>query len=269
MNSESAQSSPGDQFSQLVGIMRQLRSPEGCPWDREQTFKSIQPYTLEEVYEVFDAIDREDWAELRDELGDYVLQAVFYAQMAEDAGYFSIADSLRSINEKLIRRHPHVFGDGTARTAADVTARWEEIKRNEKPERATVLLDSVSRAQPALAEAQQIAAKASKVGFDWNEPEPVIAKIEEELAELAEARREGVPDRVEDEVGDLLFAAVNLARLLGVNAEQALRRSNGKFRRRFGFIEQSLRQQGKDWKDTSLDEMEELWSKAKTSPSAA
>jgi MazG family protein len=252
-----------------VAIMRQLRAPDGCPWDREQTLRSIQPFTLEEVYEVFDAIDREDWPDLREELGDYLLQAVFYAQIAEEAGHFSIADCLDSINAKLIRRHPHVFGGAEARTAADVTQRWEEIKRGEKPERTAALLDGVSRAQPALAEAQQIAAKASKVGFDWQSPEPVIGKIHEELAEIEGARQEGSPQRLEDEVGDLLFAAMNLARLLGVNAEQALRKSNAKFRRRFGFIEASLNAAGKSWNQTSLDEMEELWSKAKTSPSAS
>ncbi|MDX2178620.1 MAG: nucleoside triphosphate pyrophosphohydrolase [Bryobacteraceae bacterium] len=243
--------------------MARLRAPDGCPWDREQTLDSIQPYTLEETYEVFDAIDRRDMSDLREELGDYLLQAVFYAQIANEAGHFSIADSLAAINEKLIRRHPHVFGDTTARTAEDVKLRWDEIKRREKPNRAG-LLDNVSRAQPALAEAQQLTHKAAKVGFDWPDAAPVIDKLREEIAELEAAAN---PEERADELGDILFAAVNLARILDIDAEQALRRSNRKFRARFAYIERNL---AKPFAEATLEEMDHLWNEAKkTSPSAS
>jgi MazG family protein len=231
--------------------------------DREQTFDSIKPYTLEETYEVLDAIDARDWPALAEELGDFILQAVFYAQMAAEAGHFDISDTLRAVNEKLVRRHPHVFGGAQADTSGEVLRRWDEIKRGEKAAQGRETggaLDGVSRAQPALAEAQQLGHKASKVGFDWPEEAPVADKIREELAELIEARSSGDADRVADELGDLLFAVVNLARFYKVDAEQALRRANAKFRSRFEWVEREL---GKPMPEATLEEMEAKWQQAK------
>jgi len=246
--------------------MERLRAPGGCPWDREQTFDSIKPYTLEETYEVLDAIDRRDWREVAEELGDLLLQAVFYAQMATEQGLFQIGDSLDAINEKLIRRHPHVFGDGTAESAGDVKRIWGEIKAAEKKDRGRddiLLLDSVPRAMPALVEAQQIASRAAGVGFDWETADQVIEKLDEELAELAEARRRASPAELEDEIGDLLFVLVNLARFVKVDPEQALRKTNAKFRERFAHIERELAARGKKLQDAGIAEMEELWQQAK------
>ncbi len=218
--------------------MAQLRAPGGCPWDREQTFDSIKPYTLEETYEVLDAVDRRDWEELRAELGDFMLQAVFFAEMAAEQGHFNIADSLDAINEKLVRRHPHVFADEIANTGGEVLKRWDEIKAEERKSKAKKpasegLLDHVPRALPALVEAQQITSRAARVGFDWPNIDDVLAKLDEERAEFAEARQLGTQDQIEDELGDLLFVLVNLARFVKVDPEQALRKTNAKFRRRF------------------------------------
>lgn len=266
MSSEADSPSIGEKFATLVDLMAQLRAPNGCPWDREQTFASIKPYTLEETYEVFDAIDREDWKHLAEELGDFMLQAVFFAQMASEAKHFSIADSLDAINAKLVRRHPHIFGSGEAKTADEVKQRWDEIKKGEKGSEPKALLSGVLKAQPALAEAQQLTRKASEVGFDWSEAKQVIEKLHEELDELASARDQ---KETEAELGDILFVVVNLARKLGVDAEQALRGTNRKFRHRFGYIEERLRAEGKDWKQTNLEEMDRLWNEAKTLPSAS
>jgi MazG family protein len=259
-------STAGDKFQQLVDLMARLRAPGGCPWDREQTFDSIKPYTLEETYEVLDAIDRRDWGEVAEELGDLLLQAVFYAQMAAEQGLFQIGDSLDAINQKLIRRHPHVFGEGSAETAGDVKRIWGEIKAAEKKDRGkdgAGLLDSVPRAMPALVEAQQIASRAAGVGFDWETTEQVIEKLDEELAELAEARRQASPAELENEIGDLLFVLVNLARFVKVDPEQALRKTNAKFRERFAHIERGLAGRGMKMQDASIAEMEELWQQAK------
>ena len=226
----------GERFERLVEIMARLRAPGGCPWDREQSFDTIKPYLLEETYEVLDAIDRRDWPNLAEELGDLMLQPVFFAQMAAEEGTFRIDDSLDAINEKLVRRHPHVFADGDAKTAGDVKRRWDEIKADEKKskgEPARGLLESVPRNLPALVEAQQISSKAAATGFDWEKTEQVLDKLDEELRELAEARVNGSPAAIEGELGDLLFVVVNLARFLKVDPEQALRKSNAKFRRRF------------------------------------
>jgi MazG family protein len=252
--------------------MARLRGPGGCPWDLEQTFDSIKKYTLEETYEVLDAVDRRDWDDLRDELGDFMLQAVFYAQMASEENRFTIADSLQAINEKLIRRHPHIFGDGDAKTEADVKKRWDEIKAQEragKAEKPQGLLDTVPRALPALVEAQQITSRAAGVGFDWGRPEEVLEKLHEELAEFDAARRGASQDEIEDELGDLLFVLVNLARFVKVDPEQALRRTNAKFRSRFGFIESRLGEQGRKVSGTSIEELEELWQQAKKEAAAA
>jgi MazG family protein len=256
----------GEKFQRLVEIMARLRGPNGCPWDREQTFDSIKPYTLEETYEVLDAIDRRDWPDLAEELGDFLLQAVFYAQIAAEKDLFRIENALNAINEKLIRRHPHVFGDESAETAGDVKRIWGEVKAAEKKDKgkpAETLLSGVPRALPALVEAQQIASRAAGVGFDWENPEQVIDKLHEELAEFNEARRNSTHSELEDELGDMLFVIVNLARFVKVDPEQALRRTNAKFRERFGYIERKLSERGRNLQEATIDEMEALWQEAK------
>jgi MazG family protein len=253
--------SPAEGFARLVEIMAQLRAPGGCPWDREQTFDSIKPYLLEETYEVMDAIDRRDWDGIAEELGDLLLQPVFFAQMASEEGRFDIGDALDAINSKLVRRHPHVFGDGSAKTADDVKRKWDEIKKTEKA-RPQGLLAGVPRSLPALVEAQQIASRAATAGFDWANVDQVFDKLHEEMAELKAAETQ---DQKEDELGDLLFVIVNIARFMKVDPEQALRRTNKKFRSRFGFVEQGLAAEGKTPQEATIDEMEALWQAAKKS----
>jgi MazG family protein len=263
---ENSSSGAGAKFQRLVEIMARLRAPGGCPWDREQTFDSIKPYTLEETYEVLDAVDRRDWDELRAELGDFMLQAVFFAQMAAEEKRFDIGDSLDAIVEKLIRRHPHVFADETAETGAAVLKRWDEIKAEEKKLKKDApqgLLAGVPRALPALVEAQQITSRAARAGFDWSNADEVLAKLDEERLEFAEARERGTQDQIEDELGDLLFVLVNLARFVKVDPEQALRRTNTKFRERFGHVERRLAAQGKAVNGTPIEELEALWQEAK------
>ncbi len=258
--------SAGEKFQRLVEIMARLRAPDGCPWDREQTFETIKSYLLEESYEVMEAIDSTDWPALAEELGDLLLQSVFFAQMAAEQGRFTITDSLDAINGKLVRRHPHVFGDGAARTASEVKQRWDEIKveeRKGKGEETPELLRAVPRSLPALVEAQQLTSRAATVGFDWDNPDQVLEKLREELGELAQARQDGRRERLEDEIGDLLFVLVNLARFFKLDAEQALRKTNAKFRRRFAHLERRLLEQGKSLSEASLDEMEALWQEAK------
>jgi MazG family protein len=262
MPEEKQPAGPG--FARLVEIMARLRAPGGCPWDREQTFDTIKHYLLEETYEVMDAIDAKDWPELADELGDLLLQVVFFAQMASEAGYFDVADSVRAINSKLIRRHPHVFGEAEARTAEDVVRRWDEIKAEEKP-RPKGLLAGVPRSLPALVEAQKIAAKAAGAGFDWENIDQVFDKMHEELAELEAARETSNKDEIEGEIGDLLFVIVNIARFLKVDPEQALRKTNGKFRRRFAHVEEGLAAQGRTLPEATINEMEALWQASKKS----
>jgi MazG family protein len=268
---------PGAGLERLVEIMARLRAPDGCPWDREQTYDTIKRYLLEESYEVMDAVDQRDWSGLAEELGDLMLQAVFFAQMAAEEGRFDISDSLYAINSKLVRRHPHVFGDGDAKTADDVTRRWDEIKAEEKKEKEDKkdkaekpkgLLEGVPRSLPALVEASQIASRAARAGFDWQNVDQVFDKMREELDELAEARASQTQDKIEDEMGDLLFVVVNIARYLKVDPEQALRRTNAKFRRRFGQVESGLRVQGKEFSSATIDEMESLWQAAKQQESA-
>lgn len=256
----------GQRFERLVEIMAMLRAPGGCPWDREQTFDTIKPYTLEETYEVLDAIDRRDWRGLSEELGDFILQAVFYAQMAAEEDKFRIDDALDAINEKLVRRHPHVFGEGDAKTADAVKARWDEIKAEEKQargEKPKGLLEGIPRAMPALVEAQQISSKAAGAGFDWPDIGQVADKVREELVELEQARAQAGTEEIEGEIGDLLFTIVNLARFLKVDPEQALRRTNAKFRQRFAHVEAGVAANGKTLSESSLEEMEELWQQAK------
>jgi MazG family protein len=260
--------SPGEAFSKLVEIMARLRAPGGCPWDHQQTFDSIKPYLLEETYEVMDAIDARDFEGLAEELGDLLLQPVFFAQMASEEGRFNIADSLEAINSKLIRRHPHVFAAGDAKTADDVKRRWDEIKSEEKPERPKGLLTNVPRSVPALVEASQISSRAAGAGFDWPSIEQVFDKLREELTELDEARagsptKEANAKEIEGEIGDILFVIVNLARFLKVDPEQALRATNAKFRSRFAHVESGLASAGKTLRESTLDEMEKLWQDAK------
>ncbi len=265
MHDESSNAT-GAKFQRLVDIMARLRAPGGCPWDREQTFESIKPYTLEETYEVLDAIDRHDWDELRSELGDFLFQAVFYAQMAAEEKLFDIGDSLDAITEKMIRRHPHVFADGTARTGDEVLKRWDEIKKEERRAKAEApqsMIASVPRALPALVEAQQITSRAARAGFDWRNAGEVLDKLDEERREFAEACERGSQDQIEDELGDLLFVLVNLARFVKVDPEQALRRTNAKFRQRFGHVERRLAAQGKEVAGTPIEELEALWQEAK------
>jgi len=255
----------GEKFQKLVEILARLRAPGGCPWDREQTFDTIKPFLLEETYEVMDAIDARDWPELTGELGDLLLQSVFFSQMASEQNLFSIADALDAINEKLIRRHPHVFGEQTAETAGDVRRIWGEVKAEEKKqkgEQAAGLLDSVPRALPALVEAQQLSTRAAHVGFDWDNAEQVLEKLHEELAEFDAARRAS-QEEMEGELGDMLFVLVNLARFVKVDPEQALRKTNAKFRHRFVYIERKLGEQGKSPEDATLAQMDALWEESK------
>jgi len=261
----------GTGFARLVEIMARLRSPEGCPWDREQTFDTIKPYLLEETYEVMDAIDARDWDGLADELGDLLLQVVFFSQMAKEAGHFDVTDAIEAINSKLIRRHPHVFADGDAKTSDEVLRKWDEIKAGEKAAKTKPkgLLAGVPRSVPALMEARQISSRAANAGFDWSNVEQVLEKLNEELRELDGARKafsQGAPgslEELQDEIGDLLFVIVNIARFLKVDPEQALRGTNSKFRRRFDFVEKRLEAQGKSVKESTIEEMESLWQEAK------
>ena len=234
----------GKKFAELVAVMARLRAPGGCPWDRKQTFETIKKYLLEEAYEVMDAIDREDWKGLEEELGDLMLQPVFFAEMAAERGLFTVGDSLDAINQKLVRRHPHVFGDAQADTPEEVLVKWNEIKKQEKEqqgvEAAKSALDGVPRYLPALMEADKVSHKAAGLGFDWPDVAGVLAKVREEAEELASAQKTADSQQVEHELGDLLFALANLARHLKADPEAALRGTNSKFERRFAFIEAAL-----------------------------
>jgi tetrapyrrole methylase family protein/MazG family protein len=257
--------SAGELFTDLMEIMARLRGKNGCPWDRDQTHESIKPYLVEEAYEVLEAIDEQDLAKLKEELGDLMLQIVFHARMAEDTGAFSMQDVLTAINEKLIRRHPHVFGDLKAETAQEVLFNWEQIKQTERRklnDRASVL-DGVPRELPALLRAHRLQEKASRVGFDWTEAQEVFRKVEEELAELRAAMDGREADRVEAELGDLLFALVNLSRFLAVNPEEALRKTIARFIARFRYIEEELSRRGRSLRQATLEEMDALWAEAK------
>ena len=254
-----------DRFGELVQIMARLRGENGCPWDREQTHASIKPYLLEETYEVLESIDENDPVKLEEELGDLALQVVFHAQMADEAGLFTIADVLRGINEKLRRRHPHIFGDVKADTAQEVLFNWEQIKKleREKAQGRASLLDGVPRELPALLRAHRLQEKASRVGFDWNEARQVFQKVEEELAELRAAMESEQPDRMEAELGDLLFSLVNLGRFIAVNPEDALRKTIARFIARFQYIEEELAKRGTAPGQVTLEEMDALWAEAK------
>jgi nucleoside triphosphate diphosphatase len=283
--------STGEKFEKTVAIMARLRAPGGCPWDREQTFDTIKKYTLEETYEVLEAIENRDWPELTSELGDLLLQVLFYAEMAREIGVFNINDVLDALSEKLIGRHPHVFGDVKAEDSHAVLQNWEAIKKEEKKLRAAGngkpddsaggLLNAVSSRMPALMEAHKISSKAAHVGFDWPDINGLFEKLTEETGELREQLEQLPSDslkpdskakipvelhaRIEDEIGDLFFVMVNLARRLSVDPESALRRTNRKFRSRFGWLEQKLQERGTSLEDAPLEVMEELWQRAKLS----
>jgi nucleoside triphosphate diphosphatase len=266
---------PSHDISRLLEIMASLRTPgTGCPWDLEQNFASIAPYTIEEAYEVTDAIARGDLDDLKDELGDLLLQVVFHARMAEEQDAFAFGDVVEAITRKMIRRHPHVFADRDGLiTPAHVKGAWDRIKAEEKAERAarrpleqathTSLLSSVKAGQPALSRAMELQRKASSVGFDWNDPRAVLHKIREEADEIEAALERGDADELRQETGDLLFALVNLARHVGADPELALRGTNAKFERRFGYIERALESQGRSLESASLAEMDALWNEAK------
>jgi nucleoside triphosphate diphosphatase len=293
-------STTGERFERAVAIMERLRAPGGCPWDREQTFDSIKPYTLEETYEVLEAIDNRDWQELPGELGDLLLQVLFYSEMAKEQGTFSIDDVLDRLSRKLIDRHPHVFADTKADTSADVKRNWEALKVEERKKRASEsgddadatgkpapsILASISSAMPSLLEAHKLSSRAAQVGFDWPNVEGLFEKLKEETVELREhlrdypepgPRPEGrgiagsgratVPEdlrlHLEEEVGDLFFVLVNISRYLALDPESALRQTNRKFRRRFQAMEQRLNESGKTLESASMDELESLWQQAK------
>src|SRR5580700_2380194 len=294
-------SATGERFERLVAIMERLRAPGGCPWDREQTFDSIKPYTLEETYEVLEAIDNRDWEELPGELGDLLLQVLFYSEMAKEQGSFSIDDVLDRLSRKLVDRHPHVFGDATAETSADVKRNWEALKVEERKKRkkdaegvgdsaagkaAPSILAGISSSMPSLLEAQKLSSRAAQIGFDWPDMEGLFEKLGEETAELrqhlkefpapgprpegrgvAGSGRQTLPEdlrvRLEEEVGDLFFVLVNIARYLSLDPESALRKTNRKFRRRFQWMEQRLHEKGTAPEAASMDELESLWQQAK------
>ena len=247
----------------LEDVMTTLRSPGGCPWDIEQTHDSLRRYMIEEVYEVIEAIENEDAPLLCEELGDLLLQIVFHARVAEECGEFSMQDVIDGVTEKMIRRHPHVFGDISVRDAGEVLVNWEAIKAKEKEGKRTSALDGVSPGLPALMAAFKLQKKAAKVGFDWTEVKDVWEKVREELGELAEASAEGDMKAVEEEFGDVLFSLVNLSRFLHIEPETSLTAANHKFRRRFTFIEDKVHELGKKWDDMTLDEMDKLWEQAK------
>ena len=288
----------GERFERAVQIMARLRAPGGCPWDREQTFDTIKPYTLEETYEVLEAIDNRDWHELTGELGDLLLQVLFYSEMAQEEGHFSIDDVLDRLSNKLVDRHPHVFGEVKADTPAEVLRNWEALKAEEKKKRlesgggkkaeqvadTESVLAGVSSKIPALLEAHKLSSRAAHVGFDWPEIEGLFEKLAEETGELREelkhaavkapsgkgiagsGRPQVAPElraRMEDEVGDLLFVLVNIARYLSLDPESALKKTNRKFKRRFQWMEEQLRSEGRGPGQASIEELEKLWQQAK------
>jgi len=274
--SESPLMQPSRDISRLIEIMAALRDPDGgCPWDLEQDFSSIRHYTIEEAYEVADAIERQDFGDLREELGDLLLQPIYHAQMASEAGHFDIGDVIYGITEKLIRRHPHVFGQDAAQGAAMAKGRWEAIKVEERAAKAArngdatpSLLDDVPQVLPALARAEKLTKRAAKVGFDWPDFASVQAKVAEELAEVAEAKTSGDQAALHEEIGDLLFAVANLARQAGVDAEGALRDANFKFTRRFHHVEARCREDGIEPRDAGLERLDGYWNEIRAADKA-
>ena len=250
------------EFERLKDIMKQLRAK--CPWDRKQTHASLRPYLIEEAYETLEAIDRGDPDELREELGDLLLQIVFHATLAEERGAFTMDDVVRTINDKMVSRHPHVFGDAKFETAEEVVGQWEERKKEEGKLRESIL-EGIPESMPALLRAQRLQSRAAKAGFDWEHVKDVLDKVEEEFGEFREALHERDEDRVEDELGDILFALVNVSRFTGINAENALRRTIAKFIKRFRHIEMRASEEGRELRDMSLEEMEQHWQESKGS----
>ncbi|MGH7835350.1 MAG: nucleoside triphosphate pyrophosphohydrolase [Candidatus Binatia bacterium] len=263
-------------FDELVRVLARLRSPDGCPWDREQTHDSIKPNLLEETYEVLEALDRNSPEQLREELGDLLLQVIFHCQLASDSGAFTVDDMLQHLTEKLVRRHPHVFEEtktpDAPRTAEDVLARWEFIKQAERkgPGKKTSVMDGVAASLPALLRAYQVQARAARVGFDWSKLDDVLNKLDEEWNELKESWREAVREpgpksreRVEEEFGDVLFSLVNLARFMKVESEEALRKTINRFVKRFRYIEEQAERTGRNLNDLTLEEMDRWWEEAK------
>ena len=251
----------GNQFEELVNIVSRLRAPDGCPWDREQTNHTLLPYFVEEVYEAIESIDDGDWDLVKEELGDILLHIVFQASIAEDEKNFQIIDSLDNINKKLINRHPHVFGDAKAEAAFHAKQNWEAEKHKEKGRESR--LDGVPNSLPSLIRAQRLQQKASYAGFDWEKIEQVWGKINEEIIELKEAEISGNNQHIEEEMGDLLFAIVNLSRHLNISSEDALRKTNQKFIRRFKKVEEGIKAKGKKLNEASLEEMDSIWNEAK------
>ena len=264
---------PPYDFDDLLQVMKRLRTPEtGCSWDLEQSFETIAPYTIEEAYEVNDAIERGDMKDLADELGDLLLQVVFHAQIASDEGHFTIADVTQAISEKMVRRHPHVFGDDAQRSSSEQTAAWETIKAAERANKAetdTSALAGIATALPALMRSEKLQKRAARTGFDWTDPKDIFNKLEEEMGEVRGAIDEQDQAHIEEEIGDLIFVAVNLARRLKVDPELALRKANSKFERRFRGMEQKAHAQSIDFSSLSLDEQEALWQSVKADEKSA
>lgn len=270
------QLTPGQWFEKLVAVQARLRAPKGCPWDREQTHQSLRTYLLEEVYEVLEALDSGNDAKFAEEMGDLLLQIVFHSQIAKEEGRFTVSEVIREIHDKMIRRHPHVFGETRAKDSKEVLRNWEQIKAQERHAKgegttggkgragASSLLDGVSRALPATLEGFQLARRAARIGFDWDNASGVIAKMREEANELEAALKGEESTKVEEELGDLLFAAVNVARFLHVDPEIALKNANAKFARRFRAMEETAREGGREFKDLPRDEMEALWDATKS-----
>jgi len=255
-------------FEDLVQLMTTLRGPNGCPWDRKQTLPDLKPYVIEEAYEVVDAIDREDRAGLLEEVGDLLLEAVFIAEIAREEGTFDIYDSVTAIHDKLVRRHPHVFGDTVADDAEQVLVNWEKLKSEERKAENKSVLSGVPRAMPALLKAGRLTEKAARVGFDWRRTEDVLEKLDEEVAELKEAVASGDAAKMQDEIGDLLFTIANIARKLNVNPEEALQSTNRKFMSRFEAMEAYVREHGRNLDQLTLEEMDQLWDEAKAAERA-
>lgn len=251
----------GKKFEELVEIIDRLRAPDGCPWDREQTNQSLLPYFIEEAYELIESVDEENWDTVKEELGDLLLHVVFQASIGEDDGKFKLEDSLTNVNEKLVRRHPHVFGDVQADAAFHAKQNWESQKHKEKRRKSR--LDGVPKNLPALVQAQRLQQKASYAGFDWDNIDRVWDKVYEEIEELKEAQSNDLRDHIAEEIGDVLFALVNLSRYLDIPAEDALRQTNQKFTSRFSKVEEGIKAQGKELEDATLKEMDAIWELAK------
>jgi MazG family protein len=254
---------PKRSFDDLVNLMKTLRGPNGCPWDRKQELPDLKPFVIEEAYEVVDAIDRDDRRALLEEIGDLLLESVFIAEITREEGSFDVYDSITAIHDKLVRRHPHVFGEAEADDAEQVLVNWEKLKNEERKAENKSVLSGVPAALPALLKASRLTEKAARVGFDWRRTDDVFDKLDEEIGELREAVAGGDPARIEDEMGDLLFTIANIARKTGVNAEEALQSTNRKFTRRFTTMESAVRASGKNLDQLTLEEMDKLWDEAK------